>query len=1381
MASALSAGQQLSALIAGTSIEQLRAQWSLTAARALVRNAPPESKLRTDPHAIDRVPEGGKLRAEDFLVLMATATNAPRGDLEMAWAAGAVDLFRQMDLRGEGELDWNDFAAFVLGLDMPKREREEVEDADEPGREHEEERSAEARSSARGCASDQGVELVHIITPDHPPRVSGALRHHTAYRPHKVLACGGVVGTSIVVTGSSIAPGGPHYVSLWSLPSRSGGAREGPLLPVLVHRRETPSPMSAITYSARLDRLYTGGETSGLVYEWSFDENRKSASADATGPKALGRCRTLRLHTFGVTTIVELERRKRHSNLIVTGSTDGNINVWNPSDWFGGGAADDATFDSAALGEDHSSAAVPAPHGRKELVPVLQLAAQSTGPGTIVVSVDHGLLFSAGRLSLTRHSAQISDVVEVVDEAQLVTADIGGLVVVWQMPQLTARQQVTLPSGDLPNVRVCISPLPHYGYASSNPARDIAAKVKSGQLSKGNAGGPDAVLVAANTRLALYQFQLSLIKEPLLLAHYDAGMAVFVVVSAQRVSVWDANSGRLRSQIAAANLIGDEDAAAQAGPEGGQAQEHVKLATLSRKRKGARELSVNMPGEAETVVEAADSSPPEIVAAKVAVAGRKLVVGDDRGGVHVCVVPPGGHAPRRTKSLDPTSRPGGASDGTIAVHDEGDARGYCPPNDDGTVLQRSVRLRDVKIMGSIRKAADEHRADGSRPATAHLTFNRGDLLKRRNTLDGGREVKVNADYARKHAAGRGDSDSESESDSDDSYDGSGSPGSKGSPPGGIAGAAAVAKAATKKTVSVPEAPPRSESVLESTATETHEILCATADLHLNLIASVSRNGSSPTPQLCVWDFELFILLGTCLPPVSVRDSMAILAAQKKAAAANESGIVDDRAGAVERVTAIGFLTPFPVLCGLTSTGVAHLWRVPECGILHTLDYRDEPPPQAVPWYHKDYVAPDKKANAFVTAHVVALETPSTTGPRTRRRRRRRAFVTDDAASASSSHGRIDAVVGGGTDGGGVVTWALRSSFFARLNLRRVRPSRRRTYNPGRQVHTTVNWSELRRSRRLSQVDLGGRSSLANVAGASDRDSWDLAVFQAHDDVEVTSLQIIEKPRTILTASEDGLARIWTWNGVLVGQLDVNRPAGGDGPRKVPWDFVVQSTSAKTEVRGVQETLSAAKVAAAAFASVPRSARRRASAPNLSRATTPASEHSSRPTTALSPEEGWDAVRARTSTFHGRVRSDKKPEDHSWDAIFDGIASLEKNAELKRSQSLPRAASSQNRRPQTGKWWQTRDSMAPIAFLAPELSELSSSFSTVDPPHKRDKRAQTAAARLRAKPRPLAEVIATKRRPIPRLYSRSRPRTTAGFADNDPNPLARLTRLAHMGL
>merc|ERR1711965_787470 len=157
MASALSASQQLSALIAGTSIEQLRAQWSMTAARALVRNAPPESKLRTDPNAIANVPEGGKLRAEDFLVLMAMATNAPEGELEMVWAAGAVDLFRQMDLRGEGELNWNDFASFVLALDMPKR--------DNKGGEREGEDGEKPNEGGQGAAADAQPEAEIIGAP----------------------------------------------------------------------------------------------------------------------------------------------------------------------------------------------------------------------------------------------------------------------------------------------------------------------------------------------------------------------------------------------------------------------------------------------------------------------------------------------------------------------------------------------------------------------------------------------------------------------------------------------------------------------------------------------------------------------------------------------------------------------------------------------------------------------------------------------------------------------------------------------------------------------------------------------------------------------------------------------------------------------------------------------------------------------------------------------------------------------------------------------------------------------------------------------------------------------------------------------------------------
>ena len=189
-----------------------------------------------------------------------------------------------------------------------------------------------------------------------------------------------------------------------------------------------------------------------------------------------------------------------------------------------------------------------------------------------------------------------------------------------------------------------------------------------------------------------------------------------------------------------------------------------------------------------------------------------------------------------------------------------------------------------------------------------------------------------------------------------------------------------------------------------------------------------------------------------------------------------------------------------------------------------------------------------------------------------------------------------------------------------------------------------------------------------------------------------------------------------------------------------------------------------------------------SAPALRGATPSGSEAStaSRPqTAALGPDEGWLAVRTRGAhSIHSRV-ADTGVEDQSWDAIFNGIATLEKNAELKRSASLPRTALSDHRRPQTGKWWQTRDSMAPISFLAPELSDLSTTCATVDPPHKRDRRAQTAAARIRSKPKPLAEVIDARKRPIPRLYN-GRRRKFPTFMDNDPNPLVRLTRLQHMG-
>ena len=57
----------------------------------------------------------------------------------------------------------------------------------------------------------------------------------------------------------------------------------------------------------------------------------------------------------------------------------------------------------------------------------------------------------------------------------------------------------------------------------------------------------------------------------------------------------------------------------------------------------------------------------------------------------------------------------------------------------------------------------------------------------------------------------------------------------------------------------------------------HEVLCCCADLHLNMVASVSRSSANPqSPQLCLWDFELFTLVGAATARKSRPSALALL-------------------------------------------------------------------------------------------------------------------------------------------------------------------------------------------------------------------------------------------------------------------------------------------------------------------------------------------------------------------------------------------------------------------------------------------------------------------------------------------------------------------------
>ena len=195
---------------------------------------------------------------------------------------------------GEGEVDWSDFAAFVLGTDMPRRHDERDEGAAA---------AAEAEAEVVGASRPRRYEVVPgggvaetwpggfarleylpspihrlaalprgkrsgdvvvLIAPDHPPRIAATLRHHTAYKPHSVFDAAHVDDTPVLVVASS--GDDQHFLSLWRIPYNAPSSKTaGPLTPALIHRKEAKEPQSSVVYSKRADRLYSAGLASGFV------------------------------------------------------------------------------------------------------------------------------------------------------------------------------------------------------------------------------------------------------------------------------------------------------------------------------------------------------------------------------------------------------------------------------------------------------------------------------------------------------------------------------------------------------------------------------------------------------------------------------------------------------------------------------------------------------------------------------------------------------------------------------------------------------------------------------------------------------------------------------------------------------------------------------------------------------------------------------------------------------------------------------------------------------------------------------------------------------------------------------------------------------------
>ena len=581
---------------------------------------------------------------------MHEATNQSHED-EVQFAMQAVDLFKQMDMRGDGCLSWEDFSSFVMQMDLT--------DAEDQHKLHLSQRYCSVmlvptesvhpirqvefftQPVGRIAVLHEDSEVVQIMVPPEfegePPRISGSLRHHTAYKPHRVLAAHHVEGQDTVVTSSTAGIAGPHYLTAWDLPTAAERADGGQHLPTIMFRitAEKCPAQSALHWSSKVELLFSASEQSGQLFAWSLESQARKF--------------VVRLHECGVTGLLELTKLSGKTSFLVTGSKDGNMCVWDMG----------AFIEGRKTAEDSVRA---------------HINAHEHGVHCIVYSEAQSLVFSAGvfkskekntsdvlvwacdeawsqvlrphhaQRCLSGHAGQVKSLLVVAPARQLITADAAGTLRVWDLGS---------PAGDLPcrhvlRVSSALGALPTSPWCmSAIPGTDSRTHTET--LS----------LIVGATQLEIFDYKAAQVREAVHHVGYNGYFNTFVTASAGRVCIWDGRTGRLKSHHTASRLCGRANA--------------------------------------------------EITSCCVDDRGRKLVVGDDHGQVSVCNYLSGAPA----KRLDPHPAQvtwlqydgslkcvtSGSLGGSIHVADEAPIDGFRAPDTLSGAPGRSVVLRDLAFGG----------------------------------------------------------------------------------------------------------------------------------------------------------------------------------------------------------------------------------------------------------------------------------------------------------------------------------------------------------------------------------------------------------------------------------------------------------------------------------------------------------------------------------------------------------------------------------------------------------------------------------------------------------------------------------------------------------
>ena len=284
------------------------------------------------------------LTVEEFVKVMSVCLAGRMhsiGNDETAFACEMIELFKQVDVNGNGKMEWEEFTSYIVDsgstvgvpltpMKLPRKAMYQPGDTKEhgfPDADHCVERlvllGLPCPSIALILKSSDTIRLMKRSVHKGQPGLiqECSLRHHTQFRSHRALGVTSSAEYECIISSSyDDDHGSGGFISFW--------VRDGRMMR-LVSREPCNAPHDQLCYTSAFDTVYAGSSTWGNMIEgWkiSFAFTKSKRGPGLTKSVKTTKIVTLRWHTAPVKQLLSIPANT--DEYLLSCSFDGTIGVW---------------------------------------------------------------------------------------------------------------------------------------------------------------------------------------------------------------------------------------------------------------------------------------------------------------------------------------------------------------------------------------------------------------------------------------------------------------------------------------------------------------------------------------------------------------------------------------------------------------------------------------------------------------------------------------------------------------------------------------------------------------------------------------------------------------------------------------------------------------------------------------------------------------------------------------------------------------------------------------------------------------------------------------------------------------------------------------------